>query len=462
MSKLVDEEDIFPWAEQQLRGRIISFARQGGRESGGRPGWFVDIDSGGSPQRYYIRCDRGGDFGYTREYGLQREVALLRLLRSEGIPVPEVIASSESPNAAILEFVEGRNDFTLIEDDRERDAIARDFARVMARWHAIPAERYSEIGLVPPTTREELISNDLEVWERGHFPLLHEPVPVVTFACLWLRRNPPAMPERLVLVQGDTGPGQFLFRDGRVQAVIDWELATLGDPMRDLAHVRTRDVWYPTRNLPRWFQYYSEYSGFPVDTDKIRYYSVIAMLTTALALGPVVQRLNPRDEHAEWIAQDIWSKRATAEALAEATHTPLQAIDLPRAESTYTSLLFDALEDNLSAEQLPHITHSFRAHRMRMTLRLLTHLRNVAEIGPAINDLELEDMAQLLGTRPHSVRDGHRSIEALVRREVPDLDGPLIQYFHRHAQRQEALMRGAMGRAENARTSSIGAPAGTA
>ena len=45
--------------------------------------------------------------------------------------------------------------------------------------------------------------------------------------------------------------------------------------------------------------------------------------------------------------------------------------------------------------------------------------------------------------------------EALVRKAGPDMDETLVRYFHRHAQREEARMRGGMGRAENATTSPI-------
>lgn len=455
MSSLLTEAEVFPWVEQVLDGRIATSRRQGGRESGGRPGWFIDLVTTGGTTPYYVRGDRGGDFGYIKEYGLQREARLLRLLKEEGIPVPEVIAAAAEPNAIILNFIEGINDFTEIASLDERDRVARHFAEVMAKWHAIPAEKFAEIGFFVPTDAEQLVVKDLEVWEHGHFPLLAEPVPFVTFACLWLRRNLPSMPARPVLVQGDTGPGQFLFKDGRVQAVVDWELAALGDPMRELAHIRARDVWYPTGNLPKWFQYYSEFSGVPLDLGKIRYYSVIGMLTTALALGPVVQRLNPRDEHAEWIAQDVWSKKATAEALAEAMGIELTPIELPRADAPYVSALFDALEDNLTAEQLPHIGDGFLQHRMRMTLRLVAHMRNVAEIGHEIAALELDDMQALLGTRPNTVRDGHRALEALVRRAGTELDRPLVEYFYRHALREEALMRGGLGRAEHAKMAAI-------
>jgi len=47
--------------------------------------------------------------------------------------------------------------------------------------------------LAVPVNAEQLVGNDLSVWERGHFPLLSEPVPLVTFACQWLRRNLPPM-----------------------------------------------------------------------------------------------------------------------------------------------------------------------------------------------------------------------------------------------------------------------------
>ena len=105
MSKLLTEREVFPWVEKTMGGRISASRRQGGRESGGRPGWFIDLETGSGSVPYYVRGHRGGDFGYIQEYGLQREVALLKLLREEGIPVPEVIARSDEPNVAILEYI---------------------------------------------------------------------------------------------------------------------------------------------------------------------------------------------------------------------------------------------------------------------------------------------------------------------------------------------------------------------
>ena len=48
---LLTQEDVFPWVESTLGGKIAGFTRQGGRESGGRPGWFIELDRGGEGSR---------------------------------------------------------------------------------------------------------------------------------------------------------------------------------------------------------------------------------------------------------------------------------------------------------------------------------------------------------------------------------------------------------------------------
>lgn len=452
---VLTETDVFPWVERTLGGTIEQHTRQGGRESGGRPGWFITCNIAGNPRRFYIRGDRGSDFGFTRVYSLQREMQLLKLLFEEGIPVPEVIASSENPGAIIMEFVPGENDFTLIDSPDERRTVARDFLSIMTRWQQIEGERFAAIGFDVPSAPADYIIPDLEVWEQGHFPLLREPIPLVRFVCQWLRRNIPRPPARPVLVQGDTGPGQFIFADGRVRAVVDFELAVLGDPMRDLAHIRTRDVWYPTGDLPGWFRDYSEISGVELDFDRLRYYSVMGMFNSALALGPVVQALDPSDEHAEWITQEIWSKCATIGCVAEAVGIELDDVAIPEANPTYLSRLVDVLGENLEREQLPHIDDSFRSHRLQTDLRLIAHLRNLAMLGRQIEAIELDEMGSLLGRRPASLREGNLALDRFVTDAGPDLDETLIRYFHRQSARERALMRGGMGRAEHAVTSPI-------
>jgi aminoglycoside phosphotransferase (APT) family kinase protein len=453
MAELVEAE-VIAWAQTALGAKVVECTRQS-RDNGGRPAWFINCRNGSSQTRYYIRGNRGPSFEYNSIYSLDREARLLKVLKKHGVPVPGVVAESSDPYAVILEFVDGLDDFTLIPDQSERDEYGRQFAEIMAKWHAIPVGEFEKIGFPIPKTGEEYLVQDLEVWEKGCFPHLKEPVPLVTFACQWMRRNPPEPPKRPVLAQGDTGPGQFIFKDGRIQAIVDWELAFVGDPMNELARIRTRDMWYPTGNLPKWFQYYSEYSGTPLELDKIRYYSVIAMMTTALALGPVAQRLDPRDVHAEWIAEEIWSKRATIECLAEAINVKLQAPSIPRPQPNRLSELFDVLEDNLREEQIPRNEDRFLRYRMNLDLRLLTRMRHLTEFGREIESDDLDDMKLILGRRPRDRHEGLLAMDDFVRRAGPDMDAELTRYFYRYAMREEAVMRSAMGRIENAVVSPV-------
>ena len=46
-----------------------------------------------------------------------------------------------------------------------------------------------------------------------------------------------------VLLHGDYWPGNLIWRDGRIAAVIAWEDAELGDPLFDLAITRLELLW---------------------------------------------------------------------------------------------------------------------------------------------------------------------------------------------------------------------------
>ncbi len=61
------------------------------------------------------------------------------------------------------------------------------------------------------------------------------PQPIVRAAIRWLRRNPPPPAQKLSVVHGDYRSGNFLHDGaGRIIAVLDWEMAHVGDPLEDL------------------------------------------------------------------------------------------------------------------------------------------------------------------------------------------------------------------------------------
>src|SRR5207244_12421350 len=60
------------------------------------------------------------------------------------------------------------------------------------------------------------------------------PEPVIEAGLAWLRRHRPA-DEPLGLCWGDARIGNMIFAGARCRAVLDWEMATLGNPEQDLA-----------------------------------------------------------------------------------------------------------------------------------------------------------------------------------------------------------------------------------
>jgi aminoglycoside phosphotransferase (APT) family kinase protein len=112
------------------------------------------------------------------------------------------------------------------------------------------------------------------------------PQPIAEAAIRWLRREGPPTTKRLSLVHGDYRSGNFLFTtDGEIKAVLDWEMAHLGDPLEDLAW-SLDPLWaWPDQHLagallPREdaIGVWERASGLSVDRDAFRWWQVFASL----------------------------------------------------------------------------------------------------------------------------------------------------------------------------------------
>jgi aminoglycoside phosphotransferase (APT) family kinase protein len=438
------------WAERTLGGRVVRAERQGERRSGGRPAWFLDVARGGETLACYARMQRGAEQLIAREFPLEREYRVLRALGDAGARVPRVYGYCDDPAGILMERVAGQFDYTRLAPGPARDALDDDFLRELARIHQLGPERFVAAGLEAPASAEDCALHDLALWERAYRRALARPVPIVELATRWLRRNLPAPPARLSLVQGDTGPGQFLFEGSRVTAIVDWEFAHLGDPVLDLAQIRTRDFYNPGIDLARWLARYEELSGTRVDRRKLAYYTVKAMAITPLALAGVVQHMHPRTDHAEWYAQDVCYKRATAEALCEALGVEPDPPRLPPPLATPRTPILELLAENLREEHAPAAPSDYARYRLDLALRLATHLRNADALGGALEADELREIGELLGTRPATLAEGDVALERRICADRAESDARLAAYLYRRAVREEALWRGALGAGERA------------
>jgi aminoglycoside phosphotransferase (APT) family kinase protein len=110
--------------------------------------------------------------------------------------------------------------------------------------------------------------------------------PVAEATIRWLRRNLPGPSRQLCLVHGDYRSGNFLYNQaGEIPALLDWEMAHIGDPLEDLAWSLDPLWGWPDRQLaggllPREeaIALWEQASGIAVDREAFRWWQVFASL----------------------------------------------------------------------------------------------------------------------------------------------------------------------------------------
>ncbi len=161
-----------------------------------------------------------------------RQGRIMTALGAAGLPVPWIIACDSAPAIerrafALMELVDGEP-WSAVAARRSHHYVAELALEVLSRVHALPISA-SGIAEERPTTPDE----ELARWAR----LLDRAPVAARMAGAPLRERlaatlPPAATP--ALVHGDFHYGNLLFAEDRVAAVVDWELAQLGEPLLDV------------------------------------------------------------------------------------------------------------------------------------------------------------------------------------------------------------------------------------
>lgn len=140
---------------------------------------------------------------------------------------------------------------------------------------------------------------------------------VVLDAFLTLRRNKPR-PMKLALVHGDFNPANFLFKDKKVTALIDWENSRIGDPREDLGWMVLMDVLSNTHvmDYPKkeggFLAYYNKLTGSDITPQELGYFTLFGTANIAV---PVNSAINRRLNHEHRQLLHLYLVQSSAPAL---------------------------------------------------------------------------------------------------------------------------------------------------
>jgi len=429
VSEESDEARIAAWVEREMGGRVVDVERQ----ARWRPAWTFDVVRGAERLPVYFRGDRGlADHGV---YGLEREMAVLRVLEAEGIPVPHVHGFCESPRGIVMERCAGRANLASAGSDAERAAVLDHYVEILARIHSIDVAAFEKVGLKRPRDAREIGLADLDAWERAYRRAKVGPEPLIEFGLRWLRRNAPRDRDRVGFVCSDSG--QFLFEDGRVTAVLDLELGYLGDPVADLAGLRTRDLSEPLGDLGRAVTRYEALTGEPVDRRALDFHTARFALVTPLAVAALVAAPPPGIDLVQYLCWSVVYARVPIELMAGLAGVALDPPAMPEPAPTRQAPAHDALTAMLAA---PAAGDAFGRYRGDAAWRVAEYLRRADRYASALERDDLEEVAAILGQRPSDWRTADAALESFVCRTGPESDAQLLSHFHRRCLRREFLL----------------------
>ena len=179
-------------------------------------------------------------------------------------------------------------------DEQHRAALAPQMIDYLARIHTFDFEQ-ADLGAFerPALGTSQDIDWQINCWARVWHEDMHEHVPLMTLTEQWLRAHRPRL-DRVSLVHGDYRTGNFLFDPTtlRVTAVLDWELAYLGDrhfdfgwlmmPILTTADEQGRPLLVSLFERQALLERYQEISGLTLEPERLHYYTVHAQWRAAV------------------------------------------------------------------------------------------------------------------------------------------------------------------------------------
>jgi len=343
---------------------------------------------------------------------LETEARLFQAASAGEIPGPAVVHVLRPEDALgagfIMEWLEGETLGQRIVRADElaavRPKLARECGEILARIHALDwqgAGLGNDLPVIDPATLVD------DTWAL--YCELDVPVPMIDYSWRWLKEHLPST-SRSTLVHGDFRNGNLMVNPQGINAVLDWELAQIGDPVRDLGWLCVNSWRFGQHKLPvggfgeidDLLAGYRDASGIEVSRDELAFWQVYgsfwwSMTTLQMANAwrrgetPSLERpvIGRRSSEAQMDCVNLlipgdFALPDMQSPISSGTQLPMQA-ELLEGVATF-------LKDEVAQQMESH--NSFLAKVAANSLRIA---QRESQFGPALRAQEHARLESLLG-----------------------------------------------------------------
>ena len=267
-------EDIRAWVKEKLGGEVFDIVRL----ERWRPQWKVSYKHGEERNTVLFRGNRPN----SGKNDLRFEMEVMQVLEANGIKVPHIYGWAESPKAFVMAFIDSEDRapgmlHTAVEVPQSMPAdrwqAMLNYMEHLAQAHAVPLSEFSAIrrlSKVPESPRDIALHAVEKMYSFGKYAgTIDPPLELIQ---QWLRNNVPEHRTEACFITGDAG--QFMSDGDEVLAMLDFEIANVGDNHWDLACFRGRHPYENMGDIPALYKQYEKVTGKPVDLPVVCYHTV--------------------------------------------------------------------------------------------------------------------------------------------------------------------------------------------
>ncbi len=241
----------------------------------------------------------------SHDIGLQ--YTLMRIMDEAGIPVPSLVAYE--PDAALLGsdfyvmgFIDGQipvdnppyafGSWVTELTEGERSSMWRNGLEVLSRIHLVDMSGHDLPGLPRARSGQSIAQHEIDKFDKMiDEEMIKQAPPLLLEAMAYIKDNAP-QPGEQRLCWGDSRVGNVIWQDLKPAAIIDWEMASMGDPVSDVSW------WYwvdycnsvglgverpgGLPSLEEIYQQWHQLTGLPLDNAD--YYDLFSVVRYAIIL----------------------------------------------------------------------------------------------------------------------------------------------------------------------------------